>query len=202
MGAIGKQSLTVSSIALGLMLAGPGAAKAAPKDPSGTYLTEDGRGRIRVEKCGPQLANICGYLVWIKTPAADSGKSKFDSRNPDAAKKTRPILGHQLMMGLALAKDETYQGLIYNNEDGKSYNVTIYMEDDVLKVKGCLVAFLCKTETWTRADDLLPGQLAGATGSPAGPQPDAEWRPKTAASDVAPDGSVQAKAAVKAKQKP
>ena len=198
----GRQWSIRSLIASGMMLAGLCTAQAAPKDPSGTYLTEDGRGRIRIEKCGSQLTHVCGYLVWIKANPADGGKTKLDSRNPDAAKRTRPLLGHQLIMGLSLAKDDTYQGLIYNNEDGKSYSVTIYLEESVLKVKGCLVAFLCKTETWTRADDLLPGQLAGATGSPTGPQPDIEWRPKAASSDPAPDSSAQAKTPVKAKQKP
>ena len=202
MRSIASQCLMRALVTSGMMLAGLGTAAAAPKDPSGTYLTEDGRGRIRVEKCGFQLTHICGYLVWIKANPADAGKIKLDSRNPDAAKKTRPILGHQLMMGLTLAKDDTYQGSIYNNEDGKLYNVTVYLEESLLKVKGCLVAFLCKTETWTRADDIVPGQLAGATGSPTGPQFDAEWRPKTAASDPAPADPVQAKTVAKAKQKP
>ena len=44
-----------------------------------------------------------------------------------------------------------------------------------LKVKGCLIAFLCSTQIWTRATDTLPGQLAAATGSAGGPQPDPEW---------------------------
>ena len=41
-----------SAIALcQVVLAGPGAA-ATPIDPSGTWLTEDGRARVRIERCG------------------------------------------------------------------------------------------------------------------------------------------------------
>ena len=40
---------------------------------------------------------------------------------------------------------------------------------------GCLIAFLCATQTWTRANDVLPGQLTAATGAAGGPTPDPEW---------------------------
>jgi uncharacterized protein (DUF2147 family) len=168
--------------ALAWTLGTAGIAAAAPKDPSGTWLTEDGRARIRVEKCGARQSNLCGYVVWMKTPLTDAGEPRLDRRNPDPNKTSRPLLGHQLMMGLRANGDENYQGLIYNNEDGKSYNVTVWVEDaGVLKVKGCLVAFLCSTQDWTRAGDVLPGQLAGVTGSANGPKPDPEWAPKPVA---------------------
>ena len=178
-----------------LALAGS-AALAAPKDPSGTYLTEDGRARVRVEKCGPQLTNMCGYVVWMKLPTTETGEAKTDKRNPDKAKNARLLLGHQLMMGLAPYKDESYTGKIYNNEDGKSYDVTIYPDKTDLKVKGCLIAFLCKTQTWTRAEDEgLPGQLLGGTNTPTGPQADLEW--KTILPDSGGAGSKPAAAGAK-----
>ena len=187
-------TLATAATALALCLADATAVVAAPKDPSGTYLTEDTRGRIRVEKCAAQPNKICGYVVWSKAPSGSDGGPRLDRKNPDPNKITRPIVGHQLMMGL-VPKDDTYQGLIYNNEDGKSYNVTIYLQDDTLKVKGCLVAFLCKTETWTRVDDVIAGQLAGPTGGAAGPQHDAEFMVKSAD----PTTGAQAKAAPKPK---
>ena len=194
-----RQIFASGSIAVLALAAASGIGSAAPKDPSGTYVTEDGRGRIRVEKCGPSLANVCGYLVWSKNPLTDGGQQRVDRRNPDPAKTSRQILGHQLMLGLALNKEENYQGLIYNNEDGKNYDITIYPGDGVLKVKGCLVALLCRTDSWKRVDDVLPGQLTGATGTPTGPQPDPEWR---SVAGEQPGAPAKGKAPVKAKQTP
>ena len=141
-------------------------------DPSGTYLTEDGRARIRVEFCGPQKREVCGYVVWLKEQGAQP--DKLDSKNPDPARTSRPLLGHQLIMGLK-RRPENYEGTIYNSENGKQYNVTIWKDGSDLKVRGCLVAFLCATQTWTPAAGRVPGELAGLTGRPDGPRPDPEW---------------------------
>lgn len=181
-------AFSVKSGFVRLALLGPmsllaGAAVASPVDPSGTWLTQDGRARIRVEACGPTGANMCGYVVWMKAASGDDGQPKVDARNPDPAKASRPVLGHQLMMGLKAASDDTYQGQIYNNEDGKSYSVSIWLaSENGLKVKGCLIAFLCSTQDWTRATGTLPGQLVAATGLPGGPRPDPEWASKTTGS--------------------
>jgi uncharacterized protein (DUF2147 family) len=187
--------------AFGLTLGTAGMAVAAPKDPSGTWLTEDGRARIRVEKCGARQSNICGYVVWMKTPT-ENGEPRLDRRNPDPNKTSRPLLGHQLMMGLRANADENYQGLIYNNEDGKSYNVTVWVEGAGLKVKGCLVAFLCSTQDWTRASDVLPGQLAGVTGSANGPKPDPEWASKPVAASGGQGQGETVKADARPKPRP
>ena len=154
---------------LGFASAAPAA---APRDPSGTWLTQDGRARVRMEKCGTGRSNLCGYIVWLKP---GSVKASTDARNPDPAKTARPLLGHQLILGLALNSDGEYEGKIYNSEDGKSYDVTVWLDGADLKLKGCLVAFLCSTQTWTKASDMAPGQLSAATGTPGGPTPDPEW---------------------------
>jgi hypothetical protein len=33
-------------------------------DPTGTWLTEDRRARVRTEFCGPGNSHLCGYIVW------------------------------------------------------------------------------------------------------------------------------------------
>ncbi|HJE23899.1 MAG TPA: DUF2147 domain-containing protein [Methylorubrum populi] len=158
------------------------AAAAAPRDPTGTWLTQDGKARIRVEKCGPQEKNLCGYAVWLKTPLNDEGKPRVDFRNPDPKKRARASLGHQLILGLKLNEDAHYEGKIYNAEDGKFYDVTIWSDGpEELTVKGCLIAFLCQSQTWTRVNDTVPGQLTGPTNGANGPHADAEWAPKPAA---------------------
>lgn len=179
----------ITWLAAGALIAAAGTASAAAPDPSGTWTTQDGRARIRMEKCGSSRQQLCGYVVWLKP---GSSKSAVDRYNPDPAKAARPVLGHQLLLGLSANSSDRYAGQIYNNEDGKNYDVEVWLVSPVdLKLKGCLIAFLCSTQSWTRADDVVAGQLTGATGTPNGPQPDPEWagKPATAASprrDVKP----------------
>lgn len=173
-----------------------GAAQAAtPADPSGTYLTEDGRARIRIEKCGPAEKNLCGYVVWLKVPLNDKNQPRVDFKNPDPKKQARASLGHQLILGLKPNADARYEGKIYNSEDGKSYDVTIWTEEPgELTVRGCLIAFLCKSQTWNKVTDVLPGQLTAATNTPGGPRSDAEWLPQkpAATGSTAPGASAAA----------
>ncbi|WP_164225908.1 DUF2147 domain-containing protein, partial [Stenotrophomonas maltophilia] len=44
----------------------PAALAEVGKDPSGTWLTEDGRAKIRIDRCGPSQAHVCGKVVWLK----------------------------------------------------------------------------------------------------------------------------------------
>lgn len=155
-------------------LAATSLAVAAPADPSGTWRTEDGRARVRVETCGPAGDRLCGFIVWLQDAGRD-GKGGADRNNPDPAKAGRPLLGHQIMLGLSPNRDSRYEGRIYNAEDGKAYDVTVWLAGPGdLKVKGCLL-FFCKTESWTRAAGTEAGQLTGPTGGSGGPRPDPEW---------------------------
>src|SRR5450756_2748867 len=119
-------------------------------DPSGTWLVEDGRARIRLERCGPTRDRICGYIVWMKKPADARGQPYRDSQNPDPDKRERALLGHQLLMGLQAAPDGRFAGDIYNAEDGKFYSVSLWRESsDSLKLKGCLIKLLCHCLLYT-----------------------------------------------------
>ena len=42
-------------------------------------------------------------------------------------------------------------------------------------MRGCLIAFLCKSQTWNKVTDLAPGQLPGPTNGPNGPRSDPEY---------------------------
>jgi len=162
------------------VVVGPGGA-ASPADPSGTWLTEDGRARVRVERCGPNLEQICGYIVWMKDPVDAHGQPARDQSNPDSAKRSRPLLGHQLMLGLTPGAEGRFDGPIYNAENGKSYEISLWRETKDLKVKGCMLSVFCATQTWTQTMNALPGQLVGMTGDPTGPRADKEWVQETRA---------------------
>ena len=171
---ISRIILRVALAVCQIVIAGLGNA-ASVADPSGTWLTEDGRARVRVERCGVSLEQICGYVVWMKEPADANGQPLKDQNNPDPAKRSRPLLGHQLIMGLRPAADGRFDGQIYNAENGKSYEIALRRDARDLKVKGCMLSILCASQTWTQTMNALPGQLVGMTGDPTGPRADKEW---------------------------
>ena len=74
-------------IGAGLLMAAAGPAAAQKLSPAGTWLSQTGETRVRIAPCGGQM---CGTIVWVKTP----GK---DVHNPDPGKRapsTRPKDGH------------------------------------------------------------------------------------------------------------
>lgn len=172
--------LLTASLLGALGLAGLAQA-AAPNDAAGTWLTEDGRARVRTERCGPQSTNLCGYVVWGSKPLDDRGQPRVDGANPDPQKRTRLQLGHQLILGLKPNAEGHYEGKIYNADNGKSYDVQIWVDDPAaLHVKGCMLAIFCGSQTWKRVTDVAPGQLTGPTNGANGPRADAEWAPRVA----------------------
>ncbi len=150
-------TLRLSFVVAGLALVGVSSvARAADLEPVGTWLTEDGRAKIRTEKCGETSANLCGFVVWLKDPLTEDGKPRTDPKNPDPAKRSRPSLGMELMDDLTVEDDPAhYKGQIYNAENGKMYDITVAIEAPTeLQVKGCLLKFLCGSQTWTKVADL------------------------------------------------
>ncbi|AWB20448.1 DUF2147 domain-containing protein [Methylobacterium currus] len=160
------RSILIPALAASLLSAG--VAVAAPAgDPSGTWLTEDGRAKIRIEKCGPGAAHACGKVVWLKTPLNDQGQPRTDIKNPDPKKRSRPVIGLTLMEGLK-PEDGAYKGQIYNAEEGKLYDVSVSRESaSELAISGCMLKILCGSQTWTKA----PDEFAQVAPAPAGAAP-------------------------------
>jgi uncharacterized protein (DUF2147 family) len=120
-------------------------------DPTGTWLTEEGKATVRVADCGGAL---CGTIVALKEPNdPQTGKPKVDKNNVDAGKRGRPLVGVQIVTGLKPDGANKWSGQIYNPEDGKTYNVNLTLPTpDTIKVQGCMLGgVICKTNTWTRA---------------------------------------------------
>jgi len=134
--------------AIGLSLASSAAMAA---DPAGTWLSEDGGTKVQIANCGGKL---CGTVVWLNRPTDPStGKPKTDSLNPDPGKRGRPLLGLQVVHGLTSNGPDTWSGQIYNADDGKTYQAHVMVvSTSAMKVEGCVLAVLCKGQTWTRSN--------------------------------------------------
>lgn len=131
-----------AGMALGLALAsGPASAQKA-EDALGVWLNPDNGSNVEFYKCG---AGVCGKIVKV------TDGQKTDDKNPDPAKRNRPIVGLVIMQGATKSGDNKWSGTLYNRENGKSYSGTLTVKDkNTLDLSGCVAAILCKTVTWTR----------------------------------------------------
>jgi uncharacterized protein (DUF2147 family) len=130
----------------GLALTSP--AQATPA--AGTWLSQDGGTKVRISDCSGKL---CGKVVWLKDPIGADGKPKTDRHNVDESKRARPLLGVPVVQGMAPSGDNKWSGQIYNADDGKIYQAHVTVKNEnAMNVQGCVLGFLCKSQTWTRAD--------------------------------------------------
>jgi uncharacterized protein (DUF2147 family) len=129
-------------LAASMMLLLP-ASSAKAADATGEWTRPSGSSRIKIAPCG---GNLCGTIVWLKEP-------RNDTKNPDPAKQSKPLLGTQIVLGMkATGKDGQWKGEVYNAEDGKTYTGFIQMEGaDKMTLEGCVMGgLICKGETWSR----------------------------------------------------
>jgi uncharacterized protein (DUF2147 family) len=92
--------------------------------------------------CGEAL---CGSIAWTK------GEGGVDGNNPDPTKRNRPIIGLPILMAMKPASEGRWEGEVYNAENGKTYTSRIWLKsEDVLRIEGCVLGFLCGGEDWTR----------------------------------------------------
>jgi uncharacterized protein (DUF2147 family) len=103
-------------------------AVAAANSPLGVWLTEEKEGKVRIEQCG---SNLCGYSV-----------DKKSNQN-----------GEQVLINMKPAKDAKWSGRILDPNTGSTYDSTIALKGDSLRVQGCAFGgVFCGGQTWTRVN--------------------------------------------------
>lgn len=128
-----------------------GMAEGRAAEPTGTWSTEGGLSRVRISPCGSAL---CGTVISLKEPNdPETGKPKLDKNNADTGKRSRPLIGVPIVLGMQKSGDK-WQGQVYNASDGKTYSGGLTLVgNDSLKLEGCVLGgMICKAQTWTRAN--------------------------------------------------
>lgn len=128
------------------------ATPASAGDPRGNWMTENGKAKVAIVNCGGAL---CGNIVALTEPNDPAtGKPKTDSKNSDAAKRTRPMLGVQIVIDMKPDATDKWKGQVYNAEDGRTYSGSITLVNvSTLTLQGCaLGGLICKNQTWTRSN--------------------------------------------------
>lgn len=137
----------VSAVSIGAFM--PSMASAAADDVLGDWFNSSKESKIQIYKTGNKYF---GKIVWLKVPNKD-GKPKVDDKNPDAGKKTRPILGLVMLRDFVNTKDNKWEdGKIYDPRNGKEYSCEITLKDPkTLDVRGYIgISLIGRTDTWTR----------------------------------------------------
>ncbi len=116
-----------------------------------TWYNEEKTAKVQVYKAKDN--KFYGKIIWLKEPDKN-GKPKTDENNPDAKKRSQPILGLLILKGFEKDGDNEYEdGTIYDPKNGKTYSCKIKHKGKTLDVRGYVgVSLLGRTTTWTLAD--------------------------------------------------
>ena len=122
------------------------------QDVVGKWKLEDGSAIVEVYQDGDVFN---GKIVWLEKPTEADGSPAVDDNNPDANLRSRRILGLNMLSGLKKNGGEYSGGSIYDPGNGKTYNCSMKVEGDVLKVRGSLDkrGLLGRTMDWFRVRD-------------------------------------------------
>ena len=128
-------------LALSVALGGAAWAQKAP-DATGLWLTETGDSKVRITRCG---SGYCGALASVSGPG-------LDAQNPDAALRTRSLVGVQIM-NAPKATADGFEGTLYNPKDGKTYSGSLTIKGpNLVEVSGCVMSVFCKRQSWKRVN--------------------------------------------------
>jgi len=123
----------------------------------GVWNNEEKDGKIEIFKCSEKY---CGKIVWAKEPNYPAGSTegtpgtpRLDHHNPDAAKRSRPILGLQIVNDFIFAgKDVWKGGTVYDPKSGNTYRGKMTLvSPNALDLRGFIgIPLFGRTTTWTR----------------------------------------------------
>ncbi len=136
-----QRKLVVACSAAALALAGAVYAQSAD-DAVGVWENPENKSHTQFYKCGD---GVCAKIVRV----VDGQKA--DDKNPDAAKRGRPIVGLVIMQSAKKSGPTTWSGQLYNRADGKTYAGTLTVKSrNAVELSGCVAMVFCKTTTFTR----------------------------------------------------
>lgn len=132
------------------------------------------------------------YGVWVREGHPTDKLEFFDCAGKLCAKGVLPMLDGRppplVLRSAAKTGPNSWKGDLFNPEDGKTYTGKItYDSTNQLTLTGCLVAFLCQSETWTR--------VSGPTKPAATAEPKGEGKAEAKGEGKSHDGHEGAKAA-------
>ena len=144
-------------LVMSIMAAATAAHAASGDDILGVWNNAEKDAKIEIFKCN---GKYCGKIVFAKEPnyPADSKKGtpstpRLDGKNPDRAKKSRPIIGLQIVNDFIFDEKGVWKdGSVYDPKNGKTYRGKITLvSPNKLNLRGFVgIPLFGRTTTWTR----------------------------------------------------
>ncbi len=130
------------------------------------------------------------YGVWVRDGHPTDKLEFYDCSGKLCAKGVLPMLDGSpppvVLRSAAKTGPNSWKGDLFNPEDGKTYTGKItYDSPTQFTLTGCLMAFLCQSETWTR--------VSGPPKPKAEPKPEAKAEGK---SEAKSEGKTESRAPV------
>lgn len=119
--------------------------------PLGIWADDTGDTHIELYRCGEQL---CGRLVWLRTPIDANGKPLLDEHHPDPDKRSQPLQNLTVLQNLRYnpQNDRWEDGSLYDPENGRTYSCYVAAAGkDKLEVKGYIgFSLIGRSHYWSR----------------------------------------------------
>jgi uncharacterized protein (DUF2147 family) len=133
-----KLLAVTASCLLSLAAASAGTWATEPSDAIGTWLTQDGRGVVRIEPCAQGL---CGIIVGI---------ARMPGEPMPTDSTERPQCGLVIFTGTGRMEDNTTAGRITDPRDGRTYQADLWRDEaGGLHLRGYIgVPLLGATQVW------------------------------------------------------
>lgn len=113
------------------------------EDAVGTWRHPENGSHIKMYMCG---ANLCAKIVKI------TDGQKVDDKNPNPARRNRPIIGLHIMTAKKTGAN-TWAGSLYKRDNGQTYSGTVTVTSkNALSLQGCAGGILCQSVTWSRVN--------------------------------------------------
>lgn len=114
----------------------------------GTWFNEDKTGKIEIYQSGNKYF---GKLLWGKYMLDEKGAPRKDTKNPDAALRSREWPNMVMLTNFQYKNGQWEDGKIYDPTTGKSYSANMKVRDGRLEIRGYVgISLLGKTIYWDR----------------------------------------------------
>lgn len=119
------------------------------QDVVGKWKLENGTAIVEVYQSGDVFN---GKIVWLQNPTEDDGTPAVDDKNPDEKLRSRQLIGLNMLSNLKKSGNKYTGGTIYDPANGKTYNCSMSVDGDILKVRGSLDkrGLIGRTMDWFR----------------------------------------------------
>lgn len=127
-----------------------GAHRAESATPVGRWYAEGGAAQVEISECE---GDLCGRVVWLRSPFDEDGCELRDRNNPSAAARDRAVVGLEILRAhMAGNGDAAETCTIYDPVSGRTYRCQMWLDgDDRLRLRGYLgVPLFGRTTTWLR----------------------------------------------------